>query len=88
MRAGLAIGMSAMLTPVAMPHAAPMPTDLINQIIALACEVLLGIVIGSVVLMAVSALQLAGQSIGHLAGLMSRKPLIHRRMKTCRFWRA
>ena len=67
-RAGLAVGMAAMLTPIAMPHAAAMPRDLINILIRLGAEVLLGMVIGSVVLLAVSALQLAGQAIGHLAG--------------------
>lgn len=67
-RAGLAIAMAAMMTPIALPHAAPMPTDLLNVLICLAAEVLLGLVIGCVILMAVSALQLAGQAIGHLAG--------------------
>jgi flagellar biosynthesis protein FliR len=67
-RGGLAVAMAAMLTPVAMPHAAPMPGDILNIILLLAAELLLGMVIGCVVLMAVSALQLAGQAIGHLAG--------------------
>jgi flagellar biosynthetic protein FliR len=67
-RAGLALAMSAMLTPLAMTHARPIPEDLINILICLAAEILLGMVIGCVVLMAVTALQLAGQSIGHLAG--------------------
>ncbi len=67
-RAGVAIAMAALLTPVARRHSAPMPGDLINLLICLVAEVLLGLVIGSVVLLAVSALQLAGQAIGHLAG--------------------
>lgn len=60
--------MAAMLTPLAMTNARPMPSDMIHIAISLATEILLGMVIGCVVLMAVSALQLAGQAIGHLAG--------------------
>jgi flagellar biosynthetic protein FliR len=67
-RAGLAVAMAAMLTPLAMSQAAPMPGDILNILIALAAEMLLGIIIGSVVLLAISSLQLAGQAIGHLAG--------------------
>ena len=67
-RAGLAIAMAAMVTPLAMANATPMPGDLLNIGICLAAEILLGMVIGCVVLMAVSALQLAGQAIRHLAG--------------------
>lgn len=67
-RAGLAIAMAAMVTPLAIPRAAPMPGDLLNIMISLAAEMLLGLIIGSVILMAISALQLAGQAIGHLAG--------------------
>lgn len=67
-RAGLAISMAAMLTPIAMPHASAMPGDLLNVLLRLAAEILLGLVFGSVILLAVSALQLAGQAIGHLAG--------------------
>ena len=67
-RAGLAITTAAMLTPLAMENARPMPSDVLNILICLAAEILLGMIIGCIVLMAVSALQLAGQAIGHLAG--------------------
>jgi flagellar biosynthetic protein FliR len=67
-RAGIALGMAAMLTPIALDTATPMPADLIHLIIPLACEVLLGILLGSVIMLAVTCLQIAGQSIGHLAG--------------------
>ncbi len=67
-RAMIALGMSALLTPLAFDNAAPMPGDLINISIAVACEILLGILLGSVILLAVACLQIAGQSIGHLAG--------------------
>ncbi len=67
-RVMIALGMSAMLTPIAFTRAAPMPSDLINLAIPIACEILLGILLGSVILLAVTCLQIAGQSIGHLAG--------------------
>ncbi|MFO1062332.1 MAG: flagellar biosynthetic protein FliR [Pirellulales bacterium] len=67
-RAGLAIAMAVMVTPTAMPAARPMPADMINLILGLAGEVLLGMIIGCVVLLSVSAIQLSGQAIGHLAG--------------------
>ncbi len=67
-RAGVALGMGALLTPIAFDTATPMPADLLNIAIPLACEVLLGILLGSVILLAVTCLQIAGQSIGHLAG--------------------
>src|SRR5688572_29799781 len=66
-RAGVALGMAAMLAPLAFDNATPIPADLINLTIPLACEVLLGILLGSVMLLAITCLQIAGQSIGHLA---------------------
>lgn len=67
-RALMALGMAALLTPLALDGAAPMPPDLLNIAIPVACEILLGILLGSVILLAVTCLQIAGQSIGHLAG--------------------
>ncbi len=67
-RGGMAVAIAAMLTPIAMPTAAPMPANILLIVIHLCAEILLGMVIGSIVLMAVSAMQLAGQAIGHLAG--------------------
>lgn len=67
-RAGIALGMAALLTPPMLSRATAMPGDLINLILPLVCEVLLGILLGSVVLLAITALQMAGQTIGHLAG--------------------
>lgn len=67
-RAGIALGMAAMLTPIAFSAARPMPADLLNLSIPLACEVLLGVLLGSVITLAISCLQIAGQSVGHLAG--------------------
>ena len=45
-RAGLAIAMAALVTPIALPHAAAMPGDVLNILIALAAEMLLGVMIG------------------------------------------
>lgn len=67
-RAGIALGMSALLTPVAFDSATRMPADLLNLSIPLACEVYVGVSLGSVIMSAVTCLQIAGQSIGHLAG--------------------
>lgn len=67
-RALIALGMSALLTPLAFDTAVPMPGDLIHISLAVACEILLGLLLGSVILLAIACLQIAGQSIGHLAG--------------------
>jgi flagellar biosynthesis protein FliR len=67
-RSMLAVAMAAMLTPIALPLARPLPTNLIDVLLCLAAEMLLGLIVGSVVLLAVSAFQLAGQAMGHLAG--------------------
>ncbi len=67
-RALIAIAAGLLLTPLAMPTARPMPSDLLNLGIALAAEVLLGLLLGSILLMAITCLQVAGQTAGHLAG--------------------
>ncbi len=67
-RALIAFGMSALLTPLAFDSATPMPGDIIHIAIAIACELLLGILLGSVIVLAIACLQIAGQSVGHLAG--------------------
>lgn len=67
-RALLAIGVAAMVAPIAFDSAKPMPPDVLNIAIAMAGEVLLGILLGSVLMLAVTSLQVAGQMVGHLAG--------------------
>lgn len=67
-RAFIAITFSALVAPMASTHATPMPGDLLNIAIALANEVILGILLGSIVMLAFASLQLAGQTVGHLAG--------------------
>lgn len=64
----LVVAASALLTPIAYSSAQSMPRDVLNITIAMAGEVLLGILLGSIILLAVTCLQIAGQSIGHLAG--------------------
>lgn len=65
----MAIGIAAMVSPLAYGSATPMPSDLINVGIALTAEVILGLMLGSIIMLAVLSLQLAGQAVGHLAGL-------------------
>ena len=67
-RALIAISIAALISPLAMADASVMPIDLFHMIIALAAEVFLGILLGSIILLAIICLQIAGQSIGHLAG--------------------
>ncbi len=67
-RALLAMGAAMLLLPAAISTAQPMPTNVLTIGIALAAEVLLGVLLGSVILMAVTSLQIAGQAVGHLAG--------------------
>lgn len=68
-RAGIAIGLSALITPIAYTNASPMPTDLINISLCMTTEVILGFLLGSVILLAMTSLQIAGQMVGNLAGL-------------------
>ncbi|MCA9126976.1 MAG: flagellar biosynthetic protein FliR [Planctomycetales bacterium] len=64
----VAVGAAALLTPMAMPTALPLPGDVLNVAISMTGEILLGILLGSIILFAVSSLQVAGQTVGHLAG--------------------
>jgi flagellar biosynthetic protein FliR len=70
-RAFIAITLAALMAPMAFTHATPMPKDLINIVVAMAGEIILGVLFGSVVMLAFASLQLAGQSVGHLAGFDS-----------------
>ena len=65
----LSLCLAALLSPVASDSATPIPGDLFHIAIAMAGEILLGILLGSIILLAVAWLQIAGQSVGHLAGL-------------------
>ena len=67
-RALLAIGVAALLVPLAMPGARPMPADILNIALGMTSEVVLGVLLGSILLLAITCLQVAGQTIGHLAG--------------------
>ena len=67
-RAILAVAIALLLTPIVWANATTMPSDLLHLVIGLVGEFLIGFLLGSVMLMTVLSLQLAGQSIGHLAG--------------------
>ena len=67
-RALLAIGVAFLLSPIAFTNATRMPDNVLTIALALAGEVLLGVLLGSVMLLAVTSLQIAGQAVGHLAG--------------------
>lgn len=67
-RALIAIAIAASLTATVYSTARPMPSDLLNMTICLAAEVLLGFLLGSIMVLAITSLQLAGQMIGNLAG--------------------
>lgn len=67
-RAILAIAIALLMTPLTAAGATTIPSDLPHLLIGIGGEVLLGTLFGSVILMAIVSLQLAGQSIGHLAG--------------------
>jgi flagellar biosynthetic protein FliR len=67
-RAGIAIGLSALIAPLAYGNASPMPQDIINIALGMTGEVILGLLLGSIILLAMTSLQIAGQMVGHLAG--------------------
>ncbi|MEZ6137359.1 MAG: flagellar biosynthetic protein FliR [Pirellulaceae bacterium] len=67
-RALFAIAVAAILTPMTFAGARPMPSDLLHLGIAMAGEVLLGMLLGSIIVLAIASLQIAGQTVGHLAG--------------------
>lgn len=65
----LSLCVAVLLCPIAAERATVMPSDLLHIAIALVGEVLLGVLLGSIILLAVACLQIAGHSIGQLAGL-------------------
>lgn len=65
----LAMSVATLLFPIAAGSAKEMPGDLLHIAIAMSGEILLGILLGSIIFLAITCLQIAGQSIGHLAGL-------------------
>lgn len=67
-RAGIAIGLAALIAPIAYSTASPIPTDLIHIALGMVGEVLLGLLLASIILLAITSLQVAGQMVGNLAG--------------------
>ncbi len=68
-KALLAVAIALVIMPVAWNNSTPFPGNLPAMVIALACEALLGLLIGSIILLAVTSMEIAGQAIGHLAGI-------------------
>lgn len=64
----IAIAAAAIATPIAITGARPMPSDLLNIALSLAGEVLLGMLLGSIIMLSILSLQIAGQAASHLAG--------------------
>ncbi len=64
----IAICAAFLATPVVMSNAAVMPGNVLTIALSLGAEVILGVLLGSTMLLAVTSLQIAGQAIGHLAG--------------------
>jgi len=67
-RALFAVAVAAILSPIAFATARPMPGDVLNIAVCMTTEVLLGMLLGSIIVLAITSLQIAGQAIGHLAG--------------------
>ncbi len=68
-RAYMAIGIAASITPLALEHSTPLPSALLVVMIALAKEVLFGVMLGGVVLLLINGLQLGAQVISSLASM-------------------
>ncbi len=68
-KALLAVAIAVLTMPVAWPNSTPFPGSLAAMAIALTCEALLGLLLGSIILLAITSMELAGQAIGHLAGI-------------------
>ncbi len=68
-RAGIAVGLSVLIAPLAYGNATRIPQDLIHIVLGMTGEVILGLMLGSIILLAITSLQVAGQMVGNLAGL-------------------
>ncbi|GAB5403986.1 MAG: flagellar biosynthetic protein FliR [Aureliella sp.] len=67
-RALIAIAAAFVATPMAFGNATRIPGNVINIALAMSSEVLLGMLLGSIVMLSVLSLQVAGQAASHLAG--------------------
>lgn len=67
-RAFLAVAIALLLMPLVGSRATVIPDDLLHLVIGIAGELLLGFLLGSIITLTVVSLQLAGQTVGHLAG--------------------
>ena len=68
MRCGFACVVALMLTPAGFAASAPMPEDALRMGLAFCGELILGLLLGSIMLLAITSLQISGQLLGQLAG--------------------
>lgn len=64
----LTLAMALLLVPTAAASATSVPQDTLHFLIAIAGEVLLGLLLGTTILLSISSLQIAGQVVSQLAG--------------------
>ena len=68
-RAFLAIGFALIVTPIHFDVARDMPVDLVNLVVLMAREALLGLALGLAVMILFTGLHLTGQVIGQMSGM-------------------
>jgi flagellar biosynthetic protein FliR len=68
-RAFLAIGLALIVTPLQWNSSVEMPRDLLNMLILVAREGILGLALGLAVMILFTSLQLTGQVIGQMSGM-------------------
>jgi flagellar biosynthesis protein FliR len=65
----LVLSIALVITPLVLQHATPLPPFLLGMVIGLAKELLLGVLLGSAVMLIVTSLQIGGQIISSLASM-------------------
>jgi flagellar biosynthetic protein FliR len=68
-RAFLALGLALIITPVQWDSAPAMPADLLNMLLLIAREAVLGLALGLAVMILFTGLHLTGQLIGQMSGM-------------------
>ncbi len=68
-RAFLAIGFALIITPVQFDESRVMPTDIVNLLVLLTREAVLGLALGLAVMILFAGLHLTGQVIGQMSGM-------------------
>jgi len=68
-RAFLAVGLALMITPLQWDAAPAMPRDMVNMLLLVAREAVLGLAVGLAVMILFTGLHLTGQLIGQMSGM-------------------